>query len=362
MHFQQMIIRIWGRTVLNQKQNACIVEEVKRAFSTRPCFGLDVRGANVIRPRPGVELREEPVRRLVSKKCAVWSEDGYSDENVQEVEGALCTACKNISSDALAIHGQDVKTEDGIQNFIAEKSCKDCGASFPNSRNLERHRKNVHLKVRDHICGQCGKGFFAKADLKRHATLKHPMHPAPSNSSNQHECSECGLDFDTILELSAHEESGQCEETFKQEKMQELLMKVKCEIQDESDPESDSTPRHWRDGDDFCLPHMKDEQGNGGGYSQVDTKSFRHGLDPLNAFDDKETLKHLKKALKREKLGHVKWPMLCEVCAEWVSDKESLGNHMRASHPGERPFQCTFCEKAYRSAAQMNIHRNVECD
>ena len=62
MHFQQMIIRIWGRTVHNQKQNdpISITEELKTAFSTRPCFGIDIRGStNVMRVRDGLEVRED---------------------------------------------------------------------------------------------------------------------------------------------------------------------------------------------------------------------------------------------------------------------------------------------------------------
>ena len=36
--FQQIIIRIWGKTILNRHGN--ITQEINRAFSTRPCFGV----------------------------------------------------------------------------------------------------------------------------------------------------------------------------------------------------------------------------------------------------------------------------------------------------------------------------------
>ena len=71
-------------------------------------------------------------------------------------------------------------------------------------------------------------------------------------------------------------------------------------------------------------------------------------------------MKHLKKALKKDKLG-----MPCEVCAEWCMNKEALGKHMLAAHPGGelgRSYECTFCDRAYKSSAQMNIHRDVERD
>ena len=325
-----MIIRIWGRTVLNQKQPdlLAIAEELKRAFSTRPCFGIDIRGStNVKRVRNGLEVREEPVRRLVSTTCALWSDDGYADENIQELEGALCKVCKDISSEPI----MDVKTE-----MLDQKS----------------------MKTRDHICNICGKGFFTKQHLKSHATQKHHVTIPGSkhssifptmHSSGQHECSECGMGFETILELSAHEESGQCEGGDDDSFRQDILMKVKCEIQDESD-----NTQHWRDGDDFQLPHMKEEQGNG----EVERKKpFNFSYDPQGAYDDKERMKHLKKALKKEKLG-----LPCEVCAEWVPDKMALGFHMSVAHAGEQPYECTFCDKRYRSPAQMNIHRDVESD
>ena len=327
-----MIIRIWGRTVLNQRHNdlIAIVEDMKTAFSTRPCFGIDIRGStNLKKVRNGLEVREEPVRRLVSTACTLWSDDSYSDENIQEREGALCKICKNISSEQPFT--EDVKAE------------------------------MMEERVRDQFCGICGKGFFTKAHLKSHVSQKHAMHPAPSHAY-EHECSDCGMGFGTVLELSAHEESGQCEgdDTFRQD----VLSKVKCEIED---AESDSAPSHWRDGDDFRLPHMKEEEDNG-----VDTKSYSQS-DPLKAYDDKGRMKHLKKALKsahvprpyrkqKPKAKGDRWPMPCEVCAEWMPDKMSLGIHMTAAHPGEQPYKCTFCEKAYRSSAQMYIHRDVECD
>ena len=109
---------------------------------------------------------------------------------------------------------------------------------------------------------------------------------------------------------------------------------------------------------------MKQEDNNGEerphwNAANVDRKPYKY-FDDLDGFivDDKARMKHLKKALKKDKLG-----MPCEVCAEWVQNKEALGVHMRAAHPGGelgRSYECTFCDRAYKSSAQMNIHRDVE--
>ena len=203
-----MIIRIWGRTVLNQKQNdpISITEELRTAFSTRPCFGIDIRGStSVMRVRDGLEVREEPVRRLVSKQCILWSEDGYAADgsSVQEVEGALCKVCKVVASEPI----MDPKAE-----FMEEKE----------------------TRTKDHICGICGKGFYRENHLKSHTVQKHgggympnpkkskggmnPFSSAARMTDAAHECSECGMGFETVLELTDHEESGQCEgeDTYRQ--------------------------------------------------------------------------------------------------------------------------------------------------
>ena len=151
----------------------------------------------------------------------------------------------------------------------------------------------------------------------------------------------------------------------------------------------DGSLSSWRDGGDFTLPHMKQEENNGEerphwNAANVDRKPYKpyKYFDDLDGFivDDKARMaliysfnliylinlinqarmKHLKKALKKDKLG-----MPCEVCAEWCMNKEALGKHMLAAHPGGelgRSYECTFCDRAYKSSAQMNIHRDVERD
>ena len=44
----------------------------------------------------------------------------------------------------------------------------------------------------------------------------------------------------------------------------------------------------------------------------------------------------------------------------WVPSRDFLNDHIKSAHPGERPYECTFCDKAYRSSAQMNIHREED--
>ena len=47
----------------------------------------------------------------------------------------------------------------------------------------------------------------------------------------------------------------------------------------------------------------------------------------------------------------------CQFCAEWLCNKEMLDNHIRYKHTFERPFPCTFCDKAFFSLTEMGQHR-----
>ena len=71
------------------------------------------------------------------------------------------------------------------------------------------------------------------------------------------------------------------------------------------------------------------------------------------AFKGRHGLKqHLMKVHDKERLR-----LQCELCAEWAPNRECLDNHMRTKHTGEKPFKCTFCDKAFGAASVMTSHR-----
>ena len=105
--FQRIIIRIWGRTISDGRGN--IPEEVSKAFSTKPCLGIQCSRETGV--QAGLEVREEPVQRMVSKKCASWSAEAYSESRLRLFEHALCLACKHIHNE---IASQDVKVDQDL--------------------------------------------------------------------------------------------------------------------------------------------------------------------------------------------------------------------------------------------------------
>ncbi|KAG0444704.1 hypothetical protein HPB47_013482, partial [Ixodes persulcatus] len=49
--------------------------------------------------------------------------------------------------------------------------CSVCDKVFNRKARLDLHMKYLHLKLKPHVCGECGKGFTRREDLTRHSVL-----------------------------------------------------------------------------------------------------------------------------------------------------------------------------------------------
>ena len=81
--------------------------------------------------------------------------------------------------------------------------CSECGLSYHSFSSLLNHRKIIHtnfkeVRQRSHICHICGKGFFAKWQLK--------VHTESHNEVRNHLCTECGSGFKSTYDLKKHME------------------------------------------------------------------------------------------------------------------------------------------------------------
>ena len=46
----------------------------------------------------------------------------------------------------------------------------------------------------------------------------------------------------------------------------------------------------------------------------------------------------------------------CSECMRWFASKQNLVEHIY-THTGDRPFECTICDQAFRQASQLSLHK-----
>ena len=116
-----------------------------------------------------------------------------------------------------------------MQHGIGEKKykCKQCSVRVPFRSDLVRHIKNVHDKIKDNVCADCGYATSEKGALKRHRNMVHKMgekkfkcDKCPFKSYNNyeltrhtsrvhdkvrnHKCKECGKAYGCLRDLRNH--------------------------------------------------------------------------------------------------------------------------------------------------------------
>ena len=87
-----------------------------------------------------------------------------------------------------------------VHKNIQKLMCNDCNYATNFSAELETHIATLHDKMRsrNHICGECGKGFFKKQVMQLHMKTIH--------GQIKFECQECGKSFSQKGNLSRHVE------------------------------------------------------------------------------------------------------------------------------------------------------------
>ena len=101
-------------------------------------------------------------------------------------------------------HTCDVKTKRVISINVSKSDnknilkCDLCGKNFGRRANLNKHRDNVHFKVKKFACSQCDKRFAQKCDLKKHIASVHEKLQFP--------CDICEKVFSRKCHLTTHKE------------------------------------------------------------------------------------------------------------------------------------------------------------
>ncbi|KAJ8958069.1 hypothetical protein NQ318_002082 [Aromia moschata] len=280
-----------------------------------------------------------------------------------------------ISRDGLQSKTETAPKVDDIDANIVP-TCAICGTTFCNKYLLKRHLQNVHATEKKFKCDTCERPFASAVYLNAHK--RYHMGDRP------HICSFCGKGFITASDLYHHE------------KIHANKRAYRCEICPKAFNTSSDLHKHkicvhldrskWKYVCMYCQrrfplktnldTHIKTHTGEKN-YSchLCDRKCINRSVlmrhiethSNIIAFKCNLCLQGYKyrKSLdihmaKIHGTGHVKIPervkkFFCHICAKAYSSNSRLQKHIR-SHNGERPFQCSDCDKTFIDKSYVKQH------
>ena len=205
---------------------------------------------------------------------------------------------------------------------IKDHQCKECGSAFSRKENLEHHNKAVHQKIKNHKCDICESSFSKRADLKTHVKSVHLK-------ERDYICNECKSSFSQKAHLQKHVKSIHSKQKDTELKIEKIKL-IKCDLCSYEASEKDMNT-HVR----ALHEKIKDQICKECGF----------------AFSRKDSLKRHVKIVHLKERDHI-----CNECKSSFSQKAHLQNHVKSIHLRQKDSLCNDCGKTYVNKSRLKKH------
>jgi len=264
-------------------------------------------------------------------------EEGDDDLDASQEEDPFAGLDQGSSFDNSEQSGSN-KTYD----YEWEFKCGLCLKSFARKRNLVRHFKSVHEKIKSSECSLCSKTFATKDELTRHVRCVH-------DKIKLYKCQLCPESYGRKDYLTKHFQAVhenlkkfECKVCFMLFSMQSNLIRHtkivheklklhKCDICSKSFGTNGELTKH------VMSVHEK-------------VKPFKCEKCPLT-FSRKPNLAQHVLAV-HENVKNFK----CDLCSKRFFRKDHLPKHIIAVHENAKKFKCEFCTETFNSETKWTLH------
>ena len=191
--------------------------------------------------------------------------------------------------------------------------CKECGKVCRSSWKLMTHLKKKHNPDQQYVCPECGDSCNDKKEMKKHFRRHAPAVAKP------YQCSICSACFYAPSKLETHMW------------MHNGNRPYSCGLCDKSFT--------WSGG---LRDHMK----------------IHTGERPFSCKFCNKTFPDTSKLKNHQRIHTGERPHVCQHCGKGFIESGKLKRHLR-THTGEQPYKCDFCSKSFNVISNLHKHMTI---
>ncbi|XP_060533785.1 gastrula zinc finger protein XlCGF52.1-like isoform X1 [Cylas formicarius] len=260
-----------------------------------------------------------------------------------------CEKCSYVFNSSLKLVDHCVEEHQMSAKDVRPFACDRCPSRFGNSSNLLQHIK-YHEAIRSNICPYCGKGFITKSDLS--------IHEKQHLNKREYKCDTCGKCFNTHKDIRSHKLVVHSDSN---------TWKYMCTICSKPFPIKSNYDSHMRrhTGDKKFECHLCNKKFTDKCVLQRHMRTHSNVREHKCAHCDKEYKDQRVMKVHMAKvhgigLGFIKLPSkdrkyICHICPRAYYARNKLTRHLY-THSGEKPFQCTICDKKFNDKSYLKQH------
>ena len=224
--------------------------------------------------------------------------------------------------------------------------CVECASVFPQSLDVRRHIRAVHMKIKDHVCHKCGFTTEFMQTLMRHKKTVH----------KEYSCNMCDSKHVDRRLLMVHMRKVHCDDAPVNEtqflteevNIEKGTMKmIRCETTDSVKSETQ------------CLPIKTEKVNTEKGGTRYDgntivarseNKKYQCEECPYSSSQRADFQRHVNAVHKNMK------DYVCKVCGYATNHKHSLTKHEKHVHLNIKDFACDMCDSRFKDKRNLNAH------